>query len=1150
MAYEENIKPHCILPPCGNLTTRPANRLLSWLSKRSATSFVLFALKLFKSAVFHSLLLRMALLMGTLIFWGAATGWGQTTAGPNFPGTGADITGIGTIPWTNTGNIFADDFSYARANLGLNTTTHYLQGNNFSFSIPTDAVILGIQVTIGRYQSTGVGAGVHDNVVRLIKGGIITGNNYATAIEWGTSISATATYGSSSDLWSISWTPADINAGNFGVALSATTVNARTAWVDYMQITVTYSTTDPVIYATSSTFTVPPGVTCIKVETWGGGGKGGNRTTTGTGGGGGGGAYSRSVLTVAPGDTYDITVGTGSTTYAPGGTSSCSYLSVILVSAVGGNSVTTDNNPFGATGGAGSSCLGDVKRSGGSGSYGYGYGGGGGSSAGTFSNGTNASDWPGASAPSGGGDGGDGNHIDPNGGDGSPGFTPGGGGGGAYRPYPGNASGGNGANGQVSISWSGTIVTTSDACIGGGNVTFTQTGGGTGGTWDVSGGGNIVPGTGVFTPTTAGCFTATYTSTESCAGSNSFMVFPAAPVLTAPANSCNSAFALPAVTAVTGFTAQYSIDGGAFTATPAIPAAIGCHSIIARYVTSSACGATPAGTPGSGPCGNSNTTNVVIFPLAPAAPTIIPVSGCGPFTVTPPPSIAGFTIEYSFNDGVTWGTNTPPSADNCGGYKIKTRYVTSAACGIIASGTASTIAGCKESPATTRVIDSTPPAFSFCPPNQSVFVNSGEFYIHNNNSWDANAIDNCGTVTLIAYLSGATISGPFTTLNGVIFNQDTTTVTWTATDACGNTAVCSFNVIVEGAADIMVDKTGPATITAGQNIIYTITVTNNGPAAAPLVTLADAIPPDVLAPVTYTLNAVPQGLWPGNVDFANMVVGLPGVQTITITGKVACDATGLSNTATIAVAPPFTDPNLANNTDTWTTTIENALAIAGTVTNTSCPGYSDGAINITVTGGTPLYTYSWSTPDGLIPTGQEDDEDLTGLVAGTYTVVVTDANGCTAAQSFAVGSEADNQPPTFTAPALFSFCVEYIITADYYDPTEDIAPERPEYYLFAAGDTTFNLDTATFGDNCCDNDDLVIHWRIDFNGGFPLSINGIGQPSTYGTDIELPGDGITFLDITHTITYWLEDCNGNISAEVERDIIIKPRPEVTTISGP
>ncbi len=54
----------------------------------------------------------------------------------------------------------------------------------------------------------------------------------------------TATYGSASDLWGTTWTPAEINNTNFGVSLSVLNqsgFSSRTASVDYIQITVTYT---------------------------------------------------------------------------------------------------------------------------------------------------------------------------------------------------------------------------------------------------------------------------------------------------------------------------------------------------------------------------------------------------------------------------------------------------------------------------------------------------------------------------------------------------------------------------------------------------------------------------------------------------------------------------------------------------------------------------------------------------------------------------------------------------------------------------------------------------------------------------------------------------------------------------------------------
>ena len=60
--------------------------------------------------------------------------------------------------------------------------------------------------------------------------------------------------------------------------------------------------------------------------------------------------------------------------------------------------------------------------------------------------------------------------------------------------------------------------------------------------------------------------------------------------------------------------------------------------------------------------------------------------------------------------------------------------------------------------------------------------------------------------------------------------------------------------------------------------------------------------------------------------------------------------------------------------------------------NISCNGSSDGQIDITMTSGLAPYIFSWTGPGGYNATS----EDITGLRAGQYTLLITDANLCTA----------------------------------------------------------------------------------------------------------------------------------------------------------
>jgi gliding motility-associated-like protein len=78
-------------------------------------------------------------------------------------------------------------------------------------------------------------------------------------------------------------------------------------------------------------------------------------------------------------------------------------------------------------------------------------------------------------------------------------------------------------------------------------------------------------------------------------------------------------------------------------------------------------------------------------------------------------------------------------------------------------------------------------------------------------------------------------------------------------------------------------------------------------------------------------------------------------------------------------------------------------ATASTVTNVTCFGGSNGSATVSPSGGTSGYTYSWLPSGGNSPTASN-------LPIGTYTVIVTDANGC-----FTGSTATITEPPQLTA---------------------------------------------------------------------------------------------------------------------------------------
>ena len=108
-----------------------------------------------------------------------------------------------------------------------------------------------------------------------------------------------------------------------------------------------------------------------------------------------------------------------------------------------------------------------------------------------------------------------------------------------------------------------------------------------------------------------------------------------------------------------------------------------------------------------------------------------------------------------------------------------------------------------------------------------------------------------------------------------------------------------------------------------------------------------------------------------------------------------------SATGTTTYAVEGTDDNGCSNSASIDVTVYESLEITTTTTINEISG-GDGEIDITVVGGNPAYTFDWDN-DG---TGDFDDtEDLTGLSAGTYTVVVMCDAGCTATTTVTVDSQ-------------------------------------------------------------------------------------------------------------------------------------------------
>jgi hypothetical protein len=170
---------------------------------------------------------------------------------------------------------------------------------------------------------------------------------------------------------------------------------------------------------------------------------------------------------------------------------------------------------------------------------------------------------------------------------------------------------------------------------------------------------------------------------------------------------------------------------------------------------------------------------------------------------------------------------------------------------------------------------------------------------------------------------------------------------------------------------------------------YTVTVTD---AAGCTVSSSTAVgnTGSPLATLITTVNVSCNGGTNGSLDIS-VAGGTPAYNYLWSTGAVTQDVSGLS-AATYTVT--ITDQNFCVGIFSFPISQPQTISASGNLTNIACNGGSTGAIDVTVSGGTPSYTFLWS--NGALV------EDISALSAGTYTVTITDANACTHVQSFSL----------------------------------------------------------------------------------------------------------------------------------------------------
>ena len=236
-----------------------------------------------------------------------------------------------------------------------------------------------------------------------------------------------------------------------------------------------------------------------------------------------------------------------------------------------------------------------------------------------------------------------------------------------------------------------------------------------------------------------------------------------------------------------------------------------------------------------------------------------------------------------------------------------------------------------------------------------------------------------------------------------------------------------------------------------QNIVsllagsYSVVITDaNGCISSDTVLIAE--PSLLIVDSVVTSNISCFGGNNGSIDI-NVSGGTPLYSYLWSNGATSED---ISLLAAGSYSVVITDANGCSSNSTYTINEPNLIQDTAVVISVSCFGGNDGSIDISVSGGTPLYSYLW--------TNGATSEDVSSLTSGSYSVVITDANGCSSNSTYII-----------TEPSLL--IVDSVVTSDIScfggnDGSIDISVSggTPLYsYLWSNGATSEDVSSLTSG---------------------------------------------------------------------------------------
>ena len=249
---------------------------------------------------------------------------------------------------------------------------------------------------------------------------------------------------------------------------------------------------------------------------------------------------------------------------------------------------------------------------------------------------------------------------------------------------------------------------------------------------------------------------------------------------------------------------------------------------------------------------------------------------------------------------------------------------------------------------------------------------------------DAN---NCSNELTITIDEPTILSATISVTNATCFAAQNGTATPTVT---GGTAPYVFSwsngVATENLTDLI----------AGN---YTVTITDMNDCMVEIdfeITQPEAIELTVMTTMP-TCNAGTEG--------SINVTAIGGTGAFTYLWESGDTTENLENLPAGNYALTITDENGCTEETSVEITNPIALSLTTNTNNIDCAGNENGLINVSIDGGTTPYQYNWSNG--------ESTESIENLMAGTYSVTVSDANGCTTSEAYEI-----TEPMVLTATTV------------------------------------------------------------------------------------------------------------------------------------